>query len=124
MKIAIGTDDKKNVLKGHFGESPFFKIVEISDGKVINNEFRSNNFDAHDIPGKTSKIMDLLSDCEMIMGRRFGHKSLKKLEKMGKKAVLTNNESIEITIDAIKNKESDMLKIYNFKTGKFEKWNF
>ena len=124
MKIAIGTDDKKNVRKGHFGESPILKVVEISDGKVINSEFRSNTFTAHDIQGKTSKIMEILSDCEIIIGRGFGHKSLQKLEKMGKQAVLTSQEPIEVNIDALQNQNADILKIYNFKTGKFEKWNF
>ena len=121
MKIAIGTDDKINVKKGHFGESQFLNVVEISDGEIVNNEFRSNSFTAHDIQGKTSKIMDILSDCEIIIGRGFGYKSLQKLEQMKKQAVLTNQESIEINIDALRNQNADILKIYNVKTGKFEK---
>lgn len=50
----------------------------------------------------------------MIVGRGFGHKSLKKLEQMEKKAALTNHENIEKMIDALQTGNSDILEIYDF----------
>ncbi|HDZ23578.1 MAG TPA: hypothetical protein ENH70_03450 [Desulfobacteraceae bacterium] len=42
MKIAIGTDDKKTIRKGHFGESAYFAIVEVVNGEIKSKEIREN----------------------------------------------------------------------------------
>ena len=35
MKIAIGTDDKKTIRKGHFGESRYYLVTEILNAQIV-----------------------------------------------------------------------------------------
>jgi len=46
MKIAIPTEDKINI-SGHFGRTKGFLIFEINDNKIINSEYRDNDFTGH-----------------------------------------------------------------------------
>ncbi len=46
MKIAIPSNDKVTINK-HFGRSKGFLVVEIQDKKVVNTEYKENNFTGH-----------------------------------------------------------------------------
>lgn len=39
MKIAIASDDKKTVSE-HFGAAPYFVVVEVKEGNIVNQEIR------------------------------------------------------------------------------------
>ncbi len=44
MKIAIGTDDKKTIRKGHFGESRHYLVIEILNAQIVGEELRENPY--------------------------------------------------------------------------------
>ena len=44
MKIAIGTDDKKTIRKGHFGESRYYLVIEIINAQIVGKELRENPY--------------------------------------------------------------------------------
>ena len=44
MKIAIGTDDKKTIRKGHFGESRYYLVIEILNAQIVGEESREKPY--------------------------------------------------------------------------------
>ena len=66
MKIAIGTDDKKMIRKGHFGQSLHFLIIEFLSGEIVSREFRQNADATSEHGqyhhGEAEKILELLEE--------------------------------------------------------------
>ena len=80
MKIAIGTDDKKTIRKGHFGESAYYAVFEVLNGEIASQEIRDNpRTGAKGHHGESGKILDLLHDCELFMARSMGKNSMAKI---------------------------------------------
>jgi len=46
MKIAVITDDGKSISQ-HFGRAPYFAVVTIEDGKIVNHEMRNKMGHSH-----------------------------------------------------------------------------
>ena len=120
MKIAIATDDKKHIRKGHFGESTYFYVVELDDTKIINSEFLENPFQDHNIPQKSKKILEHLAGCQAIMGRGFGHKSIEFLSSKGIEAIVSSEEVAEKALEHFVEKRSDIFKSYDLELKKFK----
>ena len=81
MKIAVGTNDKKTIHRGHFGDSRYYSLYEILNGEICGEELRENPFalgKQHE-HGQAKNIMDLLHDCQLFMGRSMGDRSLPKI---------------------------------------------
>jgi len=121
MKIAVGTDDKKTIRRGHFGESQYFLIYEILSGEICGEELRENPFalgKQHE-HGQAKNIMDLLHDCQLFMGRSMGAKSLPKIVGKNVDAIITTMDDIKEAVNAYLNSKDEYFKYYNAKTGKF-----
>ena len=121
MKIAVGTDDKITIRRAHFGESKYYLIYEIVNGKIHSKEFRENPHvctgeHAH---GQAKKIIDLLQDCQLIIGRSMGAKSLKQLAEKNIEIFITKLENIEEAINLYLDSKDEHFKYYNAETGKF-----
>ena len=121
MKIAIGTDDKITIRRAHFGESKYYLICEILNGEIVSKTIRENPHvctgeHAH---GQANKIMDLLPDCQLIIGRSMGAKSLEQIAEKKIEVIITKLENIEEAISLYLNSKDEHFKYYNDETGKF-----
>ena len=121
MKIAVGTDDKKIIRRAHFGESKCYQIYEILNGKIQSKEFRENPrvCTGDQLHRQAKKIMDLLPDCQLIIGRSMGAKSLKHIAGKNVEIIITKLENIEETINLYLDSKDENFKYYNAETGKF-----
>jgi predicted Fe-Mo cluster-binding NifX family protein len=99
MKIAIGTDDKETIRKGHFCQSRYYFIVEFLNAEVASLEYRRNagatgeHGPYHD--GQVEKTLELLSDCNLFMAKRMGKRSLAKLAAHGIDCIITDIDAID-----------------------------
>ena len=90
MRIAIATDDKKTVRRGHFGDAEFYAIY---DGENF-VEFRENPYTdeklgitKHDDPRKAKLIAEFLADCQVLVGSSHGRKNIERVKQTGKRFV-------------------------------------
>jgi len=88
MKIAIGTDDKKTVRKGHFGGSKYFVVIEILNADVEGQKAKTKH-------GQANAIIHLLEDCSLFMGRSFGKGSVDEISSCGVDCISTDIEEID-----------------------------
>lgn len=121
MKIAVGTDDKKTIRRAHFGESKYYAICEILNGEIHSQEFREN---PHVCTGKhehgqAKKIMDLLHDSQLIIGRSMGAKSLKQIAEKNIEIIITKLENIEGVVNSYLTSKNEYFKYYDVDTCKF-----
>ncbi|GBD93031.1 dinitrogenase iron-molybdenum cofactor [bacterium BMS3Abin05] len=96
MKIAVGSDDKKTIRKGHFGESRFYLVFEVLNGEMKTEELRENprNLEQNH-HGEAHDIVELLSDCGIFMGRSMGKKSMMKIAEKNIDCIITTTEEID-----------------------------
>ncbi len=103
MKIAIGTDDKKMIRKGHFGQSLHYLIIEFLNGEIVSREFRQNADATSEHGqyhhGEAEKILELLSDCSLFMAKRMGKTSLAKLADHGIDCIITAIDPIDRAVE-------------------------
>ena len=119
MKIAIATDDKIDIRKGHFGECNFFCIVELEGNEIISKTFVSNPHQAHETPQKAKRISELLPDINVIIAKGFGLKSLQYLSTHGIKMTVSTELDIEKSIQNYITKQPGKLRCYDTETEKF-----
>jgi len=103
MKVAIGTDDRKTIRKGNFGQSRHYLIIEFLNGEIVSREYR-RNADAtgeHGMyhPGQVEKILEVLSDCSLFMAKRMGRTSLAKFSVHGIDCIITEIDSIDQAVE-------------------------
>jgi len=115
MKIAIGTDDKKTIRKGHFGQSIHFLIIEFLNGEMVSREYRQNA-DVTSEHGQVEKILELLSDCSLFMGKRTGKTSLAELTAYGIDCIMTEIDSI-LSTRRLNNIFTAGMKLFNTMTA-------
>jgi len=116
MKIAIGTDDKKTIRKGHFGESTYYAIVEVLNGQITSQEIRENlrtGEEGHH--GESQKILDLLDDCELFMARSMGKKSMAKIAEKKVDCIITEFPDIDQALRMFLDAEDEGFHYYDFK---------
>ena len=103
MKIAIGTDDKKMIRKGHFGQSLHFLIIEFLSGEIVSREYRQNADATSEHGqyhhGEAEKILELLSDCSLFMAKGMGKTSLAKLAAHGIDCIITEISPIDRAVE-------------------------
>lgn len=121
MKIAIATDDKKTIRRGHFGDSRYYFIYEILNGEICGEELRENPYviTKQHKHGQAKDIMDLLHDCQLFMGKSMGANSLPKIAEKNIDAITTTMDDIKEAVIAYLNSKDDYFKYYDAKTGEF-----
>jgi len=119
MKIAIGSDDKKTVRKGHFGESRYYIVFEVLDGEIKNEELRENLRDSEQSHhGDASGIFKLLSDCRIFMGRSMGKKSMLKITGKNVDCIITRIVEIDQALAKLMEGEVEGYQIFDSESGK------
>ncbi|MBW2093779.1 MAG: hypothetical protein JRI80_02725 [Deltaproteobacteria bacterium] len=118
MKIAIGTDDKKTIRKGHFGESAYYAIFEVLNGEIASQEIRDNpRTGAKGHHGESGKILDLLHDCELFMARSMGKNSMAKIAEKKVDCIVTEFEDIDQALQKFLDAEDAGFQYYDFRRG-------
>jgi len=92
MKVAIPTNDGKNIFSQMLGRAKEFYIYEIEKNKIILLEKRINPFEKTLQPLKTLDVYEIISDCNIIISNKIGKKGIERLEKRGLKLIFENGK--------------------------------
>jgi predicted Fe-Mo cluster-binding NifX family protein len=99
VKIAVGTDDKRTIHKGHFGDSRHYLVIEILNAQIVAKDLRDNanvkGEKAEARHGQSVLIIELLGDCALFMAKRFGKSSVQEISSRGIDCITTNIEDID-----------------------------
>ncbi len=115
MKIAIVTNNGKTVSQ-HFGRAPYFKIIEIKDGKVTGEELRErlsrhsthNHQNEHHAGGGHGagmrehhlKMVSEISDCNILIAGGMGAGAYQHFVQAGLEVILTDKKFISDVVEA------------------------
>ena len=115
MKIAIATDDKITIRKGHFGESRYYLIYEILNGQIFSEELRPNPdvLEEKHQHGNTERIMELLNDCQIFMAQTMGRKAIKKLAENNIEVIISSVKEAEKAVQFYLDGKDDLFKYYD-----------
>jgi predicted Fe-Mo cluster-binding NifX family protein len=109
MKIAAITADGVSI-HSHFGQAPYFTVLEIVDGHIISREQRPKPFhkwhydhavhhpekrDAHS--GSMAAVID---DCEVLLARGMGEPAFYALSAAGIEPILVSEKTIDEAVQA------------------------
>ncbi len=112
MKIAVITDDGKTISK-HFGRAPYYLVLTIEEGKIVNSELRDKlghfHFAAQDQGGdepgqahgkdaashnKHVSMAETISDCEAIICGGMGMGAYESMRSLNIKPLVTDKNLI------------------------------
>ncbi|MBW1702686.1 MAG: hypothetical protein JRJ69_09080 [Deltaproteobacteria bacterium] len=115
MKIAIGTDDKKTIRKGHFCESRYFLVTEILNAQIVGKELRDNsNFGAgKENQSQAERVTNLLNDCGIFMAASMEEKSLVEIGSRNVDCIITNIEGVDAAISSYIDGRLEEFKYYD-----------
>jgi predicted Fe-Mo cluster-binding NifX family protein len=117
MKIALITDDGITISQ-HFGRAPYYLVVTIDEGKVIDRETREkmghNQFAGHEHDeghgehhgmdasshGKHAQMADTISDCQVLICGGMGMGAYESMRRLNIQPVVTEISEIEKAIQA------------------------
>jgi len=116
MKIAAITEDGTTI-SHHFGRAPYYLVVTVEDGKIIERELRDKLGHAqfvefpHDEPPpgeshgmdkgshhKHMRMAEAIADCQVLLCRGMGRGAYESMKTRGIQPIVTN---IEIIDDAV-----------------------
>lgn len=122
MKIAIPTNDGVRI-SAHFGRSKAFKIIEIEDGKVINQDLKPNNFtghaqgqhhnhdhnhDDHEHQAHShAGIFAALGNCKTVIAKGMGKRLFDEFEAAQMEIFITKEDLVENAVQAYINQTLD-----------------
>lgn len=115
MKIAIPSNEGK-YLSQHFGRSLGFAIVELDGNRIINKEYRPNDFTGHAMglhqqhqhhgedheshaQHSHNGILRALHDCEIVIAGGMGRRLSDDLSAAGKKIYITSEPEIDKVLE-------------------------
>lgn len=104
MKIAVASDDRKNI-SPHFGRAEGFVVFEIENNTVKKKEYRLNTFTGHakglcheDVASHShqhSSIIKALSDCQAVISNGMGWRIHQDLIQNNIQALVTSETEVE-----------------------------
>lgn len=119
MRIALGTDDNVLLKQERFGDSRLFRIVTIDNDTVTTTELRINPFADPAIENKPPKILSLLNDCDVFVGRSWRAGSFTMFTESGKTVFLSHEKDLDAIISSILCHDFFSLKKFDSKEQKF-----
>ena len=118
MKIALITDDGKTISQ-HFGRAPYYLVLTIEEGKIVNREMRDkmghNQFSgqhqaaephgeghgqdsaSHD---KHVSMAEAIADCQAILCGGMGMGAYESMRRLNIQPVVTDLRDIEVAAQA------------------------
>jgi predicted Fe-Mo cluster-binding NifX family protein len=108
MKVAIASDDKLNI-SPHFGRAQGFMIFEISNYKIISEEYRANVGKNNGSCGSCnhSMMIDNIKDCQVVISYGMGQHIYNDLTENNINAIVTEERIVK---DALANFLDNTLK--------------
>lgn len=102
MKIAIAPDDQRTIAS-HFGRTLGFLLYEVEENKIINKEYRRNDFTGHarGLEGadhsmdRHGPILAALNGCQAVIARGMGQRIYIDLQNAGIEAFIVNEENAD-----------------------------
>jgi predicted Fe-Mo cluster-binding NifX family protein len=114
MKIAAITDDGKNISQ-HFGRAPYYMVVTVEEGEIVNHEmreklghaqFQSEGHDHHEDTGgrhgygpaadnRHGRMAEAITDCEAVLCRGMGMGAYENMKARGIRPVVTDIPDID-----------------------------
>lgn len=122
MKLAVGTDDKKTICKDHFEASRHYLVFEILNGEIVSEELRENPYTSVNKlnnHGQTDRILDLLKDCSLFLGKRMEKKSLAQIASQNIDVIITTIENVDDAVFSFLESMDECFQYYDLKTGQF-----
>ena len=118
MKIAIGTDDKKTIRKGHFCESRYFLVTEILNAQIVGQELRDNScvVAGEDNQDQAERIIDILKDCAIFMAKSMEEKSLIEIRSRNLDCIITSIQEIDTAISSYIDGQIEEFKYFDANT--------
>ncbi len=118
MKIAVITDDGKTISQ-HFGRAPYYQVLSIEEGKIVNREMRNklghshfhNQDHAEEQPGaghgmdagshnKHTSMAETISDCTAILCGGMGMGAYESMRRLNIQPVVTDKADIDEAVNA------------------------
>lgn len=118
MKIAVASDDKVTVRKGHFGEAKYYVVFDVEDDRILAEEVRENSLAPHGHQ-RAGNILPLLKDCGVLIGRSMGRRSVPRLIDEGKTPLLSRVEGVSEAVDAYLSGDRSSFLVWDEVEGKF-----
>jgi predicted Fe-Mo cluster-binding NifX family protein len=117
MKIAAITEDGKTISQ-HFGRAPYYLVVTVKDGKIIDREkreklghtqFRNEEHNHHHASGgqhgfghgaekRHHRMSEAITDCEAVLCRGMGRGAFENLKSRGIRPLITDIAQIDDAI--------------------------
>jgi predicted Fe-Mo cluster-binding NifX family protein len=116
MKVAIASNDRISVAPGHFGDSPYYQVIEILNARIISSEWRTNPYiqtQQGNHHGQPLKIIELLKDCSIFIGQRFGRNAVQAIVEHGIACIATEIYSIDEAISSYLDGQDTGFAYYN-----------
>ena len=101
IRIAIGSKDGESIFNGHFGESKYFYIFDLTrSGELKFVEKRKNLSEEeekgkHGLEKKRKEVLSIIKDVNVIIGRRKSPNFIKISENTEYQPILVNMDSFE-----------------------------
>ncbi len=117
MKIAVITDDGKTISQ-HFGRAPYYVVLSIEEGKIVNREMRDklghNQFSAigpeehpHEQHGldeashnKHAQMAGPIADCQALLCGGMGMGAYDSMRRLNIQPIVTDLNDIEAAVQA------------------------
>jgi predicted Fe-Mo cluster-binding NifX family protein len=117
MKIAVITDDGKTISQ-HFGRAPYYMVITVEEGKIVNHEMRpkaghnqfanghheehhgeSHGLDAtsHD---KHVQMANTISDCQTLLCGGMGMGAYESMRRLNIQPIVTDIQDIDSAVQA------------------------
>jgi predicted Fe-Mo cluster-binding NifX family protein len=117
LKIAVVSDNEKTISQ-HFGRAPYYVIMTLENGKVINQEtfergasgtcacghsgdaghHHSHGNDA-ETAAKHDRMVDPIADCQVLIAGGMGYGAYRALESRGLKVFISAEPSIHKAVE-------------------------
>jgi predicted Fe-Mo cluster-binding NifX family protein len=121
MKIAVITDDGKTISQ-HFGRAPYYMVLTIEDGKIINREQRNKlghkHFSSQDqgehhhgqdhgydpaTHNKHVSMAEAIVDCEVLLCGGMGMGAYDSMQRLNIQPIVTELNDIDEAVNAYLN---------------------
>jgi predicted Fe-Mo cluster-binding NifX family protein len=118
MKIAAITEDGKTISQ-HFGRAPYYQVVTVEAGQIVNRELRDKLGHAHFAnephesgpPGQPhgmdpaaqsrhARMAESIVDCEALLCGGMGMGAYQSMKERGIRPIVTDIESIDVAVMA------------------------
>jgi predicted Fe-Mo cluster-binding NifX family protein len=96
MRIAIASDDKKTV-SSHFGRALGFVVFELSNGKIINQQYRENKGKNKGECGTCDHVtmINNIKDCQVVISYGMGLKIYRDLINSKISPIVTEEKTVK-----------------------------